>query len=271
MAWRTHRTLALAATLAAAAVTLPASDAAADPKTRERAIRVGAIGAAVLLYTASETVAKDAISPDHCRWCSSNALDAHARSFVVWDDTDQARRLSNLIGYVGSPIATTALYLVVSWDAPHRWAAFGDDLTAMFEAVWATQIVTQLVKITAARERPYAHYRPQDPMPITSQEDNLSFISGHSSLTFSIAVGTSLIAQRRGYRLAPVIWASSLAIAATTAYLRMAADRHYLTDVLAGASSGALGGALIPRLTGSFPERMAVVPQPGGLALVGQF
>jgi membrane-associated phospholipid phosphatase len=139
----------------------------------------------------------------------------------------------------------------------------------MFEAVWGTQLVTQLVKITAGRQRPYAHYRTA-PAPL-SQEDNLSFISGHSSLTFSIAVGAGVIAQRRGYRLAPVIWATGLTVAATTAYLRMAADRHYFTDVLAGGAVGALGGALIPRLTRSLPGRTAVVPQPGGLALVGRF
>jgi membrane-associated phospholipid phosphatase len=68
-----------------------------------------------------------------------------------------------------------------------------------------------------------------------------------------------------------VIWAAGLALAATTAYLRMAADRHYLTDVLTGSAVGALGAALIPRLTGSFPPRATILPQPGGLALVGQF
>ena len=84
-------------------------------------------------------------------------------------------------------------------------------------------------------------------------------------------MGAGVIAQRRGYRIAPVIWTTGLAIAATTAYLRMAADRHSFTDVLVGGAIGALGGALIPRLTGSLPPRVAVVPQPGGLALVGRF
>jgi membrane-associated phospholipid phosphatase len=137
------------------------------------------------------------------------------------------------------------------------------------EAVWGTQFVTQLVKITAGRQRPYAHYRTE-PAPLT-QEDNLSFPSGHTALTVSLAVGAGLVAQRRGYRLAPVIWTSGLAIAAATGYLRMAADRHYLTDVLSGAAVGALGGALIPWLTGSLPAHAAVVPQPGGLALAGRF
>jgi membrane-associated phospholipid phosphatase len=265
-----RRTLALAALLAAAVAALPARAAAADPKARERWIRVAAIGAGIVLYAASEIVGKDAISPDECRWCSSNRLDAAARDLALWDDTDQARRLGNVIGYGLSPVAASALLLVASTEHPaHHWLAYGDDMIAMFEIVWGTQLVTQIVKISAGRQRPYAHYRTG---PATlSQEDNLSFFSGHSSLTFSIAVGAGVIAHRRGYRLEPVIWASGLAIAATTAYLRMAADRHYFTDVLVGGAAGALGGAFIPRLTGSMPPRAAVVPQPGGLAVVGSF
>lgn len=279
--------LALAAACAGAALA-PASRAAADDaapapapapasahpahpsRARERAIRVGAISAAVLLYGASELVIKDAISPDHCRWCSSNPLDAAARDLVLWDDPDLARQLSNLIGYVGSPIAGTALLLVASGDAgPDRWGAYADDISAMFEIVWGVQLLTQIAKISVGRQRPYAHYGSPT-VPLT-QEDNLSFFSGHSSLTFSIAVGAGTLAQRRGYRLAPVIWASGLAIAVTTGYLRMAADRHYLTDVLTGAAVGTLGGLFIPRLTGSLPPRATIVPQPGGLAIAGSF
>jgi hypothetical protein len=265
------RTLALAALLAAAAAALPARDAAADPDARERAIRVAVIGAGIVLYAASEIVGKDAISPDACRWCSSNRLDAGARDLALWDDTDSARRLGNLIGYGLSPVAASALLLAASTEVPaHPWLAYGDDMIAMFEIVWGTQLVTQVAKISAGRQRPYAHYRT-DPAAPTSQEDNLSFFSGHSSLTFSIAVGAGVIAHRRGYRLEPVIWASTLAIAATTGYLRIAGDRHYFTDVLVGGAAGALGGAFIPRLTGSLPPRAAVVPQPGGLAVVGSF
>jgi len=264
------RTLALAALIAAATAALSDRDAAADPRSRERAIRVAAIGAGIVLYAASEIVGKDAISPDECRWCSSNRLDAGARDLALWDDTDQARRLGNLIGYGLSPVAASALLLAASTEVPdHPWLAYGDDMIAMFEIVWSTQLVTQIAKISAGRQRPYAHYGTGQSVP--TQEANLSFFSGHSSLTFSIAVGAGVIAHRRGYRLEPVIWAATLAIAATTGYLRMAADRHYFTDVLVGGAAGALGGAFIPRLTGSMPPRAAVVPQPGGLAVVGSF
>ncbi len=50
----------------------------------------------------------------------------------------------------------------------------------------------------------------------------------------------------RGYRLAPLVWASSLPWAAVTGYLRIAADKHYLTDVLTGALIGSAVGFLVP-------------------------
>jgi membrane-associated phospholipid phosphatase len=247
----------------------PGAAAESERKSSERVIRVGAIAAMIGIFVASETVAKDALAPDECRWCGVNDLDDSFRNAAVWDDTSRAKLLSDLIGYGGSSVGAATLLLLASADAgPGRWTAYGDDMIAVFEAVWGTQLWTQFVKILAGRQRPYAHYTPSGTL---AQEDNLSFFSGHSSLTFSIAVSAGTVAYRRGYRLAPVILGGGLAMAATTAYLRMAADRHYFTDVLVGSAIGTLGGALFPRITGSLPARTTVVPAPGGVALIGQF
>ena len=263
------RVCALTAIAAAVLLSAPAPAAAEIKSDRERAIRIAAIAGAIGLYVASETVAKDALAPDACRWCSPGALDDGFREVTVWGDPGRAKRISDVVGYGLTPIVSSALLVIAGANGPGRATRTLDDLIMMFEIVWGTQLVTQIVKISAARQRPYANYRT-DPAPL-SQEDNLSFISGHSSLTFSIAVGAGLLAHRRGYRLEPVIWGAGLALAATTAYLRMAADRHYFTDVVVGGAAGALGAALIPRLTGSLPAGTTIVPQPNGLALTGQF
>jgi membrane-associated phospholipid phosphatase len=102
-----------------------------------------------------------------------------------------------------------------------------------------------------------------------STEDNLSFYSGHTTLAFSVGVSSSLIAYRRRYRLAPAILISTLALGVTTAYLRMAADRHYFSDVLVGALAGTAGGYLIPQLGTRFGRRAAIVPTPNGIAITG--
>jgi len=52
----------------------------------------------------------------------------------------------------------------------------------------------------------------------------------------------------RGYRVAPLVWTAGLVLGVATAYTRMAADRHYFTDVLAGAAIGTVTGAAVPLL-----------------------
>jgi membrane-associated phospholipid phosphatase len=52
----------------------------------------------------------------------------------------------------------------------------------------------------------------------------------------------------RGYRWAPVIYVAGGLIGAATAYLRIAADQHYLTDVVTGAVLGSAVGAGVPYL-----------------------
>gem|GEM_PF-4625413 len=76
----------------------------------------------------------------------------------------------------------------------------------------------------------------------------MSFVSGHSSVAFSTVVTASIVATLRGYRVAPLMWSLGLPMAATVAYLRVAADRHYLTDVVAGAGLGTAIGILLPLL-----------------------
>ena len=62
----------------------------------------------------------------------------------------------------------------------------------------------------------------------------------------------------------PFSWAAGLPLAALTGYLRIAADRHYLSDVLVGAGAGTLFGTLVPRLLHS--PGAAATPQQRGPA-----
>ena len=47
-------------------------------------------------------------------------------------------------------------------------------------------------------------------------------------------LSSGTIASLRGYSLAPLVWGSGALIALSTGYLRIAADKHYLSDVLTG-------------------------------------
>jgi membrane-associated phospholipid phosphatase len=146
--------------------------------------------------------------------------------------------------------------------ADPSWATAIDDLTPVIEAMVITQWVTRAIKIPVGRQRPYAHYTaPAD------YEDNLSFPSGHTSRAFSLAVSAAMIARARGYRSEPYIWTLGFTAASASAYLRIAADRHYLTDVLAGAAIGIGTGLTVPSLM--CRNALSVVPVRDGVALAG--
>src|SRR5205814_2039745 len=104
--------------------------------------------------------------------------------------------------------------------------------------------LNQIVKFEVARERPDVHHGRAKGSP----EDNLSFFSGHTTWSFAAATASGTVASLRGYRGAPAVWAGSLAFAAFTGYLRIGADRHWLSDVVTGAAVGAIAGVVLPRL-----------------------
>jgi len=141
-----------------------------------------------------------------------------------------------------------------------------DHVMPVIETVALSQVGIEIVKFAVGRQRPYAHFEP--PMPHTS-EDNLSFFSGHSALTFALVTSAGYVAHRTHMAVEPIIWGVGLPLAATTAYLRMAGDRHYLSDVVTGSLVGAAAGLLIPRW--SLPDSVHIMPTSNGAALAAEW
>jgi len=110
--------------------------------------------------------------------------------------------------------------------------------------------VTQLTKLLLGRERPFVHALPPEQKPLTPlpSDNNLSFFSGHTSEAFALAAASGTVATMRGYRWAPLVWIAGGAVAATTSYLRIAADKHWITDVVVGIVVGAGVGFGVPYL-----------------------
>lgn len=222
--------------------------AAADPSERtdrDRFYQMVPVSIGGAVYLALEFGLKDAITPQTCRWCASNWLDTGARTRLKWENVRLANSLSNLTGYVGNPLLATGLLVLTTYEDAdlRRWY---DDTVPVLQAGIATGMLNQLFKVIAGRRRPFATF---DGEVIRAHNDfHTSFFSGHTALAFAMTTSSGMVASLRGYRTAPALWIGGLALATTTGYLRVAADAHYLTDVVVGAVVGAAVGVAIPLL-----------------------
>ena len=205
-----------------------------------------AIGAGLWMVT---DFLKPQIAPRKCRLCRDNRLDDAMQSTLLWDARhDAAARASDWLLFGIVPAATLGATLALGAMADGGHGAFVNALTVT-EALVLTNGLTQLAKYTVARARPYVRLqREQSRDFVAGHDDHLSFFSGHTSSTFALAVAAGTTASLREQRMQAVVWPVGLTLASLTGYLRMAAHRHYFTDVLTGALVGSLVGVLVPFL-----------------------
>lgn len=215
-------------------------------------------------YLVSETVLKSRLVASSCRWCEPPAFDRAVRDAVIWENPGRADLFSNITVYVLSPIVGFGLLVASDYDA--GWARLLDDTIPVAEAIAISEFLTVAIKASVGRQRPYAHFGT--PSRGATVDDNTSFISGHSVLGFSITAGAGLICHWRHYWTEPYVWGAGIALSLSTEYLRMGADKHYLSDVVVGGLVGVASGLLIPRL---MREDVQIVPINNGLAVAGRF
>ena len=223
--------------------------ARADPSERsdrDRVWNVAPFAAGGAFYLVLEFGLKEALSRDECRWCRSNAFDTGLRNAGKWDNVENADLVSNVIGYLCAPTYAIGMLLVSSADQRdvRRWF---DDTVPVLQAGIITGVFNQAFKLLFVRRRPFAEFKSRS-VQKRKGDVNTSFFSGHSGLAFAMATSAGTIASLREYRSAPVIWAGGMMLAVTTGYLRVAADAHYATDVIAGAAIGSAVGIAIPLL-----------------------
>lgn len=212
------------------------STAHADPwyKGRygtNRIVHLSLASGGSLLYIATEHYANK-FAPDPCRWCTSGSIDRNVAARLRWSNTDRANVGSNVSAYVVTPAVTTGLVFL---GTDMNTAALIDDLTPIAESLTLARWGSRIIKLAVGRERP-------------DQSDNMSFPSGHTTTAFSVAMSAGMVAHMRGYKSEPYVWAAGFALATTTGYLRIAANKHWLTDTLGGALLGTAFGLTVPLL-----------------------
>jgi membrane-associated phospholipid phosphatase len=184
-----------------------------------------------------------------CRWCDSSdgrdtlwGVDRGVRDALRWSDRNKADRIS------GALLGGSFVLPVVFIGTSGRTGTLRDG-ALVFEAAAITAALTQTAKKVFHRPRPYVHRGDAPPgTDPAAEESHVSFFSGHASMTFALGVSTGSVALLRGEKNAGWVLGTGLAVAATTSYLRVAAERHYFSDVLVGAAVGSTIGWLVPHL-----------------------
>lgn len=155
--------------------------------------------------------------------------------------------VSDLVAYAMIP-TLTFLALGLSAVVSGQKQQIPRDLKVLFKTLLISGAFNQMAKRGFKRPRPYVSRHPElydDP-----SDANASFFSGHTTLAYSLVFGAARIAQARGYKAQNYIWAMGLPLASFVGYARVAAEKHYLSDVAVGAIFGACMGLWGVKLSG---------------------
>jgi membrane-associated phospholipid phosphatase len=148
---------------------------------------------------------------------------------------------------LGLPMAATALEAL---SGRQSWGAAVSDGVIFAEAMAISSSLDLLVRSTAVHPRPFVFNKDAPAADRLKSEAAGSFYSGHSNAAFLSAVYFSYTYSLRnpGSEYQGAIWAGSLGAAALVAGLRVAAGKHYLSDVVVGAAAGSFFGWVFPYL-----------------------
>jgi len=258
-----------AAALAALCLAVPArgADEPPVPLTYDWAVD-GAVTGVAAAGTLTLLLLRNDLGPLQCKWCTPGSVDGDLARSVAWSNPKTASTLSDVL-QVALPVGVLAYGFAESFHLGRPEAAWSGALLIV-ESVSLAMLVNTAVKYAVGRARPYV-WMGQPDLYGEPHDANLSFFSGHATFAFSTAVSAGTIFMMQKLPGAPVVLGVGLGIAALTSYLRMAAEQHYLTDVLVGAAVGSLVGWGVPYLfhrprQGS-PQPGAVTPTASGIAI----
>jgi membrane-associated phospholipid phosphatase len=139
---------------------------------------------------------------------------------------------------------TATIYAVGRLADKPKVSHLGMDL---IRALAVNQVLTEVIKHSVHRPRP-------------DGTDNLSFPSGHASSTFAFATA---LERHLSWRFAVPAYVFASYVASS----RLHDNRHYLSDVVFGATIGIISGRTVTR-HGRTNFSLAVVPTRGGAAFV---
>lgn len=122
---------------------------------------------------------------------------------------------------------------------------FAEDMTVLAETLSINGGLVTLAKYTVQRPLPRTYQG--DPDLVDNPRGYRSFYSGHTSVALS-AMSTAVVTHR--LRHPEDVWPiyAAAAVGASVAYERVAAGRHFYTDVIVGGLVGTAVGVTVPLL-----------------------
>jgi membrane-associated phospholipid phosphatase len=158
---------------------------------------------------------------------TASIFDTQAKNFLAFKADDLGQTGSTAGGLTVMAPLTLSLFAVGRFAHDGAFRAFSYDAT---QAIVVNGIYTQILKTAVSRTRP-------------DGSNQLSFPSGHASSAFALAT----VAERHyGWKVGVPSYVAASAIGLS----RIERNKHYLSDVLAGATLGIISGRTVVRTNG---------------------
>jgi len=192
-------------------------------------------------------------APDQPRWNSAILFDEGARDVLRASSPGGRSRA----GTISDLAYLLAAYPVVVDAGLLTWLGHGKADAALqlalidVEAMAITTLLTTAMQRSTGRARPFVRTcgssSPEADCSASANTRNTAFFSGHTSIAFTAA--STLCVQHSRLSLYgsadAAVCPVALGGAPTTSILRVVADRHWASDVIAGALVGSAVGALV--------------------------
>jgi len=178
---------------------------------------------------------------------AAHPFDDDVNQALVGSDTaDKIFKAGEILGQLATQLGSASVVYAVGRikDQP-KVSHLGMDL---IEALAMSEALTQTLKYTTRRERP-------------DGSSKNSFPSGHAADTFAFA--TALERHLNWRYFAPAYILSSY-----VAISRLPANRHWLSDAVAGAAVGIIAGRTVTSHESERPYPVALTTVPGGVAVM---
>ena len=248
------------------AVALALAVTATDKVDVRPAADLAVAGVALLGFGIPELL-KNELLPAHCRVCDGpdntglpgTGSSASLNPVDAWfHDAATGWILSRRTADLAADVWTFGLVPVAAfagaWMTTGPYATDGAGFRAMAivgQSALVSAALVQGLKFAVARKRPfvrYGHGETGGSYDVANADNRSGLPSGHTALAASLGFALATTATIEESPAAPWLWAGAGLSTLGTAALRMIAEKHYFTDVVAGAAVGAACGVVLQLL-----------------------